>query len=80
MKLPEAIELDLALAQPLNNQSRLRLWYWLLRVHRQGKKENECHCVDAEHAARIALCLTMAGLKSIQLSLYLGCQELLPLR
>jgi hypothetical protein len=70
MKLPEAIELDLALPQPLNNQSRLRLWNWLLRVQRQGNKANKCHCVYAEHAARIALCFTAAGLKFVQPSRY----------
>ena len=46
MKLPEAVELDLALTQSLYDQSRLRLWSLLLSMKRQGKKKNECHCAS----------------------------------
>ena len=58
MKLPEAVELNLALTQSLNDQSRLRLCGLLLSMKGQGKEYNQRHCIHAEkHAARITLWL-----------------------
>jgi hypothetical protein len=58
MKLPEAVELDLALTQSLNDKSGLRPWSGLLSMKRQGKKNKERHCLHAEqHGPRITLCL-----------------------